>query len=206
MYEVLVVIDVAYNKGNLKLLVKNLEAFPKVAKKATSRAINKAATSTRAFMVKKVRTEYAVKARDVRNELKIEKANWSHLSGGVYGSGSPGIPLFSFVRGSKKTPSTRRLKSGAYRPTKGIPVLIKKSRGKLAAKGVFLAKMKSGHVGAFKRNRPSGRAISEKYGPSPLKILDSKQYRSDIETEAQILLEKNMFREADYALKQAGFK
>jgi len=200
---------------DLQALVKTVKLLPKGLEKAVTRAVNKSLTSTRAYMVKLVREDYAVKASDVRGELRIKKATWRTLEGHVLGVSSPGIPLLSFVRGSKNAPSTRRLKSGAYRPAVGVPVLIRKSKGKKPAKGVFLQRMSSGHIGAFKRidsmqgnwwkaSRGGKQRIREAFGPSPMKILSSDYYDELIDDFADDAFSKNLHREAEHVLRQHG--
>lgn len=191
-------------------LLSTLKVFPQGLEKAASRAINKTLVTTRAHMVKVVREDYAMKAKDVRSELHIRKATWKKLYGKVHGAGSPGVPLFAFVRGSKNAPSTRRLKSGAYRPAVGVPVLIRKQKGKMAAKGVFLSKMPSGHIGAFKRTgglaRTGRPAIREAFGPSPINVLASDRYDEQIEDFADEVFQKNLQHEADFVLQQMGLR
>ncbi len=209
-------IELRYDTGDIKNLLKTLKVLPNGLEKATARAINRTLTSTRAHMVKLVREDYAVKAGAVRSSLAIQKATWGNLTGRIHGAGPPGIPLLEFVRGSKKAPSTRRLKSGGYRPLVGVPVIVRKDKGKMPAKGVFIARMKSGHVGAFKRTVQSSgarrltslgnRYIKEAYGPSPLKILSSARYDGQIEDFAEETMRKNLQHEAEYVLKQMGLR
>ncbi len=201
-------IEVSYDTREIKALLKDLKVFPRALEKATSSAINKALVSTRAYMVKTMRADYKIKAGNIRRELHIKKSTWSTMTGMITGHGSPGIPLLKFVRGSKAAPSTRRLKSGGYRPALGVPVVIRKSRGKIPAHGVFLARMKSGHIGAYKRiggRAKSGRsAINEVFGPSPIKILASDRYDERIEDFADRAMDKNLKHEADYVLRKMG--
>lgn len=198
-----------HDKSDLESLLKALKVLPKGLEKATSRAINKTLTATRAYMVKAVREDYAVKAKDVRSELVIRRATWGNLEGSIKGSGSPGVPLIRFAR-MRRVPSTKRLKSGGYAPKVGVPVLVRKDRGKGPAKGVFLARMKSGHVGAFKRtgglSKSGGAAIREAYGPSPIKILASERYDERIDDFADETMQKSLQHEADFVLKQMGLR
>jgi DNA-binding transcriptional regulator YiaG len=127
-----------------------LSDVPKGIERATSRAVNKTLTTTRAEMVRLIRQKYAIKAGDIRAALNISMAKPNKLEGKIFGESSPGIPLIKFAR-TKKVPSTRRTKAGAYSPAGGISVLIRKDRGKRIVKGAFLAKMTSGHIGAFER-------------------------------------------------------
>ncbi len=203
-------ISLSADTRELQSLIKTIKVLPKGLQKATTRAINKSLTTTRAFMVRLVRQDYAVKAKDVRSVLTLRKASWNKLVGHVWGTGSPGVPLFAFVRGSKKTPSTRRLKSGAYRPAVGVSVVIRKLRGRTPAKGVFLAKMKSGHVGAFKRSgsvtRTGKQKIQEAFGPSPIRILSSDKYMDEVSDFADETFEKNLRHEAKFILRKYGLQ
>ncbi len=202
-----------------------LKVLPNGLEKATSRAINRTLVSTRAYMAKTIREDYAIKAGDIRKELVIKKAWWSQLYGSISGSGSPGLPLMDFVRGSKAAPSTKKLKNGAYRPSVGVPVLIRKDKGKIAVRGGFIAKMPNGHVGIFRRADPSktgrklansqiriqqtalaDRYIKELHGPSPIRILSSDYYDEKIEDFSDETLQKNFQHEADYVLKQMGLR
>jgi len=202
-------IEIIADTKDLEDLLRTLKVLPKGLEKATSRAINKTLTSTRAYMVKAVRQDYAVKAKDVRSELVIRRATWANQEGSIKGSGSPGIPLIGFAR-MRRVPSTKRLKSGGYAPKVGIPVLVRKDRGKGPARGVFLARMKSGHIGAFKRtgglSKSGGQAIREAYGPSPVKMLSSDRYDEQIDDFADEALQKNLRHEADFVLKQMGLR
>lgn len=203
-------IELQADGSDIAYLLKTLQVLPKGLEKAASRAINKSLTATRAYMVSVVCEDYAVKAGSVRKELRIKKANWSTLTGRVHGAGSPGIPLKEFAR-TKAVPSTKRLKSGGYRPLVGIPVVVRKDKGKISAKGVFMARMASGHLGAFKRiagvsARTGGAMIRETYGPSPIKILASNRYDERIDDFADDALQKNMRHEAEHVLRQMGLR
>ncbi len=219
-------IELRYDTRDLEELVDTLQVVPDGLEKATARAINRTLVSTRAYMVKIVCRDYAVKAGDVRRELAIKKANWSTLTGKISGSGSPGIPLVNFVR-MRRVPSTRRIKSyvltraGYYTrgfdPKIGVPVLVRRDRGKVPAKGVFVARMSSGHVGAFKRvssmqgnwwqaRKKGPDRIREVYGPSPIKILSSDRYDEDIGDFADESMEKNLRSEAAFVLGQMGLR
>lgn len=206
MFEVPVLIVMKFNDGETKRLVDNLKTLPRAAEKTLARAINKSMTTTRAHMVKLVRQDYDVKAGAVRNVLAIKKANWSNPEGRIHGAGSPGVPLFGFVRGGTRAPSTKRLKRGGYRPKVGKPVRIRKNKGVMTAKGLFLARMDSGHVGAFKRDGKKRLGITERYGPSPMYMLAAPRYDGVIEDFADKTLKKNLFHEAEHVLRQMGLK
>jgi hypothetical protein len=217
-------IDIKVDKQQLAALLGKLEQAPKALATATSRAINKTLTSTRAEMVRTIRTDYSIKAGDIRKELAIRQANPNQLVGKVGGESSPGVPLIRFAR-TKMVPSTRRTKGGGYTPKSGIPVLIKKATGKKIFKRAFIVQLKSGHVGAFVRADPgkSGRLLKgtnirvnasklgkryfvEKYGPTPIKLLGAKANLSRIDAFARSTMDKNLKHEAEFILSKIGLK
>ncbi len=202
------------NSRGTEKLIRALRKTPKGFEKAATRAINKSLTSARARMVQLVREDVAVRAKDVRGQLEISKASWTRQYGKIIGTGKKGIPLLNYVRGSKKAPSTRRLRSGAYRPNIGVPVVIYKDRGIKPAHGVFIQRMRSGHVGAFKktgigdgrRTRNGRTEIKERYGPSPLKILASERYDKKLSKFTDRVMQKNVAYEVDRELKRLGLR
>jgi hypothetical protein len=210
-------IEIKANQQDLADLLGKLEALPKGLATATSRAINKSLTSVRAEMVRLIRADYDLKAGEIRKQLVLVKATPSRLEGRIAGESSPGVPLLQFVR-MKRVPSTLRTKGGAYTPKVGIPVLIRRDKGKLVFKRAFLARMGSGHVGAFVRTvqtlKASGRGrreskmgkryVKELYGPSPIKLMGSNANQERIEDFAQEVMDKNLRHEAEFFLIQAG--
>ncbi len=215
-------INLTIDKKKLSDLVGKLEAIPKGLARSASMAINKTLTSTRAEIVRVIRAGYALKAGDIRKELEVKRSTPATMIGRIAGESSPGVPLISFAR-IKAIPSTRRTKSGGYTPKVGIPVLIKKTRGKVTFKGAFVIRLKSGHVGVFVRadastsgrlvrgakvrvgaSKLGKRYVKEKYGPTPIKLLGSKENLRLIENFAQETMDKNMQHEAEYYLSKAG--
>lgn len=156
-------IEILMDKRDLAVLLDKLSDLPKGIEIATSRAINKTLTSTRAEMVRVIRANYAIKAGDVRSALRITRSTPAKMEGSVAGEGSPGVPLVKFAR-TKQVPSTKRTKGGGYTPRVGISILVKKSTGRVTIPGAFIARMSSGHVGAFIRvNRGKKQKFSSDY-------------------------------------------
>lgn len=200
-------ISVTIDQKKLSGLLGSIAGTPGNIAIASSRAINKTLTSTKAEMVRVIRQRYEIKAGDIRKELIIARSARNRLIGRVHGKSSSGVPLIKFTR-MKRIPSTRRTARGRYIPKKGIPVKIRKDKGSIAASGVFLAKMKSGHVGAFKRARINdGRLpIREVFGPSPVKLLGFQDNLKKIDTFAQQTMDKNLEREVNFILIKMGLR
>lgn len=186
----------------LAKMVKGLSLAEPTLKKAVVSATNKTIVSTRAYAVKEVIKEYKISAKDVRSELVISRASYRKPVAKIIGSGSPGAALYKFAPTPKRTPSTKRTKIGGYTPKSGIKVMIHKGSRK-TVHGAFIAKMRSGNVGVFKR-RKNSKQIDELFGPSPLRIIDTELFKNKIDTFAGVTMDKNMLREATYYLTRAG--
>lgn len=158
----------------LEEMVKGLKVGEEALKKATASAVNKTAVSCRAFVVKKIREDYNIRAGDIRAALNIYKANknQSRIEAQLYGDGSPGIPLSKFSPTPRRVPSTihqkgvwqdrytwwgKKMKtqvmvpgSDKYLPKAGIKVMVRKGRRKLV-RDAFVAQMPNGKIGVFRR-------------------------------------------------------
>lgn len=208
-------IEIKINQQQLGSLLTRLGQVPSGLAKATASAGNKTLTSTRAHMVTLIRAKYAIKAGDVRKELEIRRMTVAKLEGMIRGESSPGVPLFKFVR-FRRVPSTMRTKAGGYTPKIGIPVVVRKDRGKRVVRGAFVAKMQSGHIGAFVRgsrykagrktskSNLGSREITELFGPTPVKLLGAEVNLAAIEQQAQVTMDKNLQHEAEFYLRRAG--
>ncbi len=193
---------------DLQELVKGIKLAEPALKRATAHAVNRTANSVRSLAAKMISADYKVTQRDIKKELKIHKAHFTWPIATIVGSGSPGIPLYEFSPSPKGAPSTRRLKSGGYRPKVGISVEVTRGKRK-TARGAFVAKMPSGHVGVFRRAR-NGRwgrgsrrvVIEELYGPSPIRLIEQDRYQIAMDDHAGDEMEKNMARAANYYLKK----
>ncbi len=208
-------IDIRIDQQQLGSLLGLLDTLPKGLATAASRAGNRTLITTRAEMVRLIRAKYAIKAGDVRGELVIRRMNPNQLKGSIFGQSSPGVPLIRFYR-LRRTPSTRRTKAGGYSPRIGVPVLVRKDKGKRTVRGAFTARMSSGHEGMFvrgskwkasKKGNRSGlgkREIIEFYGPTPVKLLGGADNLATVEVFAQQTLDKNLAHEAEFLLGQKG--
>lgn len=192
-------ITVGTSTDEIKLLLDSLSALPKGITQAGVRAVNRTGQNVKAESVRLVRADYNVKAGEVNKLLRLQRANASdpdNIEASVIGKGPPGLPMLSFVKGRKKAPSTRRTKGGGCTPRIGIAVQVRRDKGKKTLKGGFIARMKSGKVGVFKRRGGKAKtgkdAIKSVYGPSPIGALDSGRFDQRLEEYTSEQLEKNL--------------
>jgi hypothetical protein len=216
----------------LRELTRGIPLAEKTLKRAVVSALNKTATSGRAWLTKAVAKEYNLKQKDVRAAITISKANYTRMRAELSGTGSPGIPLVKFSPTPRRVPSTihkegrkvvamgkrgkplKRLRtvpgSDRYLPGAGIKVMVRRGRRKLV-RGAFVAKMDSGHVGVFRRAgdgrwglRGRRTVIEELYGPSPFRILEGDEFHIPFDDFIGETMDKNMAHEADFYLRREG--
>lgn len=164
------------------------------APKAISRALNRAATSTRAMHARQIAADMRLKVGSVREQLKIRNARPDDLVARISASGKR-LPLTDF---------------GARQTRKGVTANTGKGRTLIPA--AFIATMGSGHVGVFKREKPGERRspgawslnlpIQQKFGPS-LPHVFSKLTPAAI-AHGEEALKKNLAHELSWALKQSA--
>lgn len=194
-----------------EVLLKNV---PNGVTKALVAALNRAAEGARSDAVRKVRERYYIKAADVRDAIKIKKATPDDLAAIVHAKGSP-IALSKFRLTPSKPPTKRRTK----------PIIARVVRGEGGPiKGAFVARMASGHVGAFiragtprrreemfvrvggqlKKKKVKDLPIQQLYGPSLPQMLGHKSVTEFVEEQARERLESRLEHEIDRLLRGVG--
>lgn len=175
---------------NYSAVQKALKGQPKKVNLVLSRAINRAATTAKAAMSKKVREQYLVSAADVKKTIGITKATTSRPSAIVKSMGKR-IGLAKF-----------RTSPGAPRPTKPpstYKVQVKKDSGLKAVEGGFLASVNGG-VGFFRRVGSSRLPITRLMGPSVPQMIGAKDVITWVETQAKNTLNTRIQHELEQVL------
>jgi len=131
---------------------------------ATVRALNRAATSTRAEAARRIRAAYNIKVGTARDQMRIERANRNRLVAEIVVSGRP-IPLVEFA--------ARQVRAG-------VTVQVKRGARKLRA-GAFIATMRTGHRGVFERKGKRRLPIKELFSLSLPSMFTQKQIREAVE-------------------------
>lgn len=174
-----------------------LDQLGKRAPAVFARALNRTATSVRAVMARDIAGDIGLRVGTVRDELKVRRAIGDQLTAAISVSGAR-IPLEKF---------------GATGP------LPSRGRGKVRARiggksdtyeGAFRARMRSGHVGVFRRVSASSRKsagawaknlpIAELKGPSLPHVFGKHLAAWIARGEEQLV--KNLEHEVGFALSQ----
>lgn len=199
--EVGIVCDTTSSKAVSDLL---MAMTPRI-RAAERRAINNTASGIRTDLVAAIRVDFFIKASDIRDAIKIDKATGDHLLARLHGSGKPGIPLFDFSHTPARVPSTIRTKGGGYSPQVGLSISVSRARGASIMPGTFAARMSSGHVGIFIRTgakTSTGKPqIAEKFGPSVEKLISGRRYKDLIKQSVDERIEKNLAHELHYVME-----
>ncbi|MGE4193077.1 MAG: phage tail protein [Pseudodesulfovibrio sp.] len=128
-------------------LIKAVEGFGRQGRAAIVQAVNRVATGARTDAVTLIRQHLMLKAKAVRSGLSVTKAKVSDYPSPraiLTGRGKRGIPLMNYP--------VRPSKIGGRKPKVGVSAQIKRHGARKTVRGSFVARMKSGHVGVFKRN------------------------------------------------------
>ena len=197
-------ISVRLTTTNLEDVQRFIQNFGSAAKTSVARALNRSINGVKTDASKFARKEYVVTAMAVRKTFRIYRARNRLLEAAASSSGFY-IPLIRFgVR-----PSVPR-----HRKPPTVGVSVEKRRGSRSVyAGAFVARMKSGHVGVFRRTGESGRReknylekIKALYGTPVPEMLKDREVRGQIADNARQRFEKNMNHEVDYLLQRMGLR
>lgn len=156
--------------------------------KAFVSALNRVATGLRTEAVRKVRETYVVKAGDVRQTIKITKANMSRMELILVSRGRS-LPLIRFRTNPSRPP---------IRPPRMLRAQVKKSGSKKSIPGAFVARMQSGHVGVFERHGSRRLPIRQLYGPAVPVMLNESRVQRHLQEEAQ----RRMIQRLDHEINR----
>ena len=175
----------------LKQATIGLQFVQKNIPKAFSAALNRVGQGVKTEASKKVRETYDIKAGDVKRygNIRITKANVGRLQL-LLTSRGPNIPLIRFKTRPSKPPA---------RQPKVLTASVKKSGGK-PIPGAFVAAMRSGHIGVFKRSGKSRTPIGELYGPAVPVMLNEPGVSEHLQEEASRRMQKRLDHEVNRVL------
>lgn len=179
---------------------KLLSHIPDAAPEAMSRAINRAADAAKTAAARKVRETYLVRHKDVVDTIKISKANPTRLIARVTSAGSV-FPLTRF-RVTPKQPQPVRAATVRWGKSRPFTVIARVKRGEGGPiKSAFVAKMKSGHIGVFRRTTKDRKPIEQLHGPSIPQMLDSKKVSDWVYEKARETMDQRLDHEINRILE-----
>jgi len=194
----IVQIDVTQGKN----LDKKLSGIKNGVPKVLSRALNKTATTARKKVVQLVFDATGIKKKGIRRGVKLTRATFKRLQSEVNAVDDERIPLIFF--------SAREFRS--KKSHGGVTYKIAGEKRKIpyhkTRSAIFKTKLKSGHIGIFKREKDIGPRskrpkIVERFGPSiPQMLSKPNTIQAVIEGTTAANLRKNVDVQTEVLIKQ----
>lgn len=176
-------------RADVRDVERALDRLPKLTGRAVTRAMN--------YAIRKAQTEAAraitrdvpgIKQRRVRDAMRLKLARANQWTAAVSARGAR-IPIIDLAARQTQRGVTYRTKQGR----RLIP-------------GAFLATMRSGHRGAFKRAGKRRLPIQELHGPSIPRVFIQRHIEAEIDRAAQAAWGKEIARQMELARTQSGLK
>lgn len=162
----------------------DLREFPEKVNKAIVRALNRGIASGRTVMVREMAGDTGLKSKDIRDALVMIEASQARPQASL-AARLKRIPLIKF---NAKGPVP------SYGRGRGVTYRLRGSRGRI--ENAFIATMKSGHAGVFRRKGKARLGIIELFGPSLGQVF--RKFRPLGLARAQEMFEKNFDHELGF--------
>lgn len=173
--------------GELRKAEKLLAGIPGAADKAAKKAIRKSIRGAKRDATQKARERYTIKPSYVTKTIKF-----SFPAGGAIMSSRGRVNDLAYFRTNPKSIPKKRPPTGKYLYSQ----VVQGQGGTIAH--AFLAKLKSGHTGVFRRTAGNSSLPIEKLsGPSTPQMLESPTVRDYIEKRVQERMAKNLEHEVN---------
>ena len=187
--------SIQFDKRQLDLVKKTFSEIKNGAPRVIVRSLNKTAAKAKTEASKEIRKVVTLKAKTVKDAIKITKPNFKNLSAKLTISGRP-LPLINY--GLAKNIF---VKGGGLGARAGIKVKVRKNRGIEKHPNAFFAQMKSGHKGIYERKGKKRLPIEEKAGPSIPAVFQFNG-ESKVSLNAANNLQTNLDREIAFLLSK----
>lgn len=182
-------LEIQLETPDMKQIASQLGDMKQKAPVVMARAINRTVTHLSVQIGKEVKKKYAadrLRVKDVKNTLKIEKADPSNLSGKVVSTTDKRIPLYRFLTNPKKPVpknppkfyQSQVLKDGSLKNLSGNPGEYSKA---------FIAMMNNGHVGVFERDLNPKRELESRKNKKPKRQIRPKLQELDDEKKQRLV-------------------
>jgi hypothetical protein len=173
---------------NLDQVIGDLETLGEdLAGKAMARALNRTATTVRTTAVRWTRLNLNIKTGDVNKLIKQRRAV-VHTLGGAEAT---------ITVTAKAAPLSR---FGARQTRKGVSVKVKRTGSRKVVKGAFLARLRSGHLGVFKRVGDARLPIKELFSTAVVQYLDDELILERLGNVARTRFEKAIDAEIQFRM------
>lgn len=160
---------------------KDLKKEAGIARRGMARALNRTMVTGRKLAIAEIQKDLLLKTAPFRKQLNIVRATPKNL----------------VVKIRAKRASTPAIAYKGVRQNKrGVTVKYRKSKPRLLHKGAFIATVKSGHKGVFRRKGKKRFPIQEILGPNTIAIFE--QVVPAVEKQLYPVLNKNITHDVNF--------
>lgn len=171
----------------------DLKVLGPAMRRAGIRAINRTLVSIRQEAQQKIRETVKLKASDVKNAVEIKRASLSRPVG-IIEVIRKGIPLFKYGARAKTVNTPRGKRIGVTVQVKGTRKLVR---------GAFIATMKNGRTGIFKRKGEARLPIRELFSTSVADLFKGGELIDSLRESAKEKLRAIFARESQFEADRA---
>lgn len=172
-----------------------LNNIPRGAEKALSNVVNRANTTIKSEVIKGITSVYSISQTNIRAETNI-KMRTQNTGEGIIGTvlfAGHKLPLYRFNVSPKKPSQNSMVKAS-----------LMKSNSQTPFEHAFIAEMKSGHVGVFKRDTRKRLPVTEYMGLSTAQMAGNSIVLEKVEEAAQETINKRIEHEISRILNGYG--
>jgi len=193
-------VEIIVNEQQYAELAKLLRDVPGGIDKASYQAVNKTARWVNTRVLKAITDQLTIKRKDIAGKrhrfggVTVHRASGKHPVAHVRVTGKR-IPVYRF------RPRPTLPQPYEPLPKRGLTYKICKQGGRRRISDAFVARMRSGHMGVFRRAKRTRLPIMELYGPSiPHVASTSPELKRAFNIDATGQLHKNLVSQVDYLL------
>ncbi|MBE6012088.1 MAG: hypothetical protein E7234_05975 [Lachnospiraceae bacterium] len=172
-----------------------LNNIPRGAEKALSSVISRANNTVKTEVIKGITDVYSISQKNIRADTNI-KMQTKNTGDGIVGTvlfAGYKLPLYRFNVSPKK-PSQKSM----------VKASLMKSNTQTPFEHAFIAQMKSGHIGVFKRDTGKRFPVSEYMGLSTAQMARNSVVLEKVEEAAQETINKRIEHEISRILNGYG--
>lgn len=188
-------LQIDLDQRQLQMLELELAKIPNGVEIATRGAVNKTARWVNTRLVRGIAAAVTMKQKDVRENVTLRLASRGEAAARILISGRR-VVLFDWGGKPRSPINTRKSRQKAT-------YQIARSTGRKHAEGSFIAKMRSGHIGIFKRVGAARLPIRELFGPSLKAVtLNTPTIRQIVSIDTREQLAINLASQVDRLLQR----
>ena len=187
-------------EGSIEEVQKRLGNLSHKAPSVIANAINRTTTNIKKTMAQETTQRYNITSGEVKKTITVNRATRANPQGAVISKASP-IALSKFkvspnrkVTYSKGKPSPKVYKVSVEKGPASKPLDVDPK--------AFIAVMKSGHQGLFRRKTDSSLPIKQLFGPSVPQMIKNDGSMERIQAEAESTLQKRIDAEIENILRR----